>query len=74
LLKKSRAEALRPRDGVTQVEQCSRCRQRDRRHQLERAGIGVPETLDRLALAAATASLRDRGYIATIRAKVIVER
>lgn len=41
---------------------------------LKRAGIGVPETLDRPALAAATASLRDRGYIATIRAKVIVER
>jgi len=41
---------------------------------LKRAGIGVPETLDRLALAAATASLRDRGYIATIRAKVIAER
>lgn len=41
---------------------------------LKRAGIGVPETLDRLALAAATASLRDSGYIATIRAKVIAER
>jgi histidinol-phosphate aminotransferase len=41
---------------------------------LKRAGIGVPETLDRLALAAATASLRDKGYIATIRAKVIAER
>jgi histidinol-phosphate aminotransferase len=41
---------------------------------LKRDGIGVPETLDRLALAAAAASLRDKGYIATIRAKVIAER
>ena len=41
---------------------------------LKRADIGVPETLDRLALAAATASLRDRGYVATLRAKVIAER
>jgi histidinol-phosphate aminotransferase len=41
---------------------------------LKRADIGVPETLDRLALAAATASLRDRGYVATMRAKVIAER
>jgi histidinol-phosphate aminotransferase len=36
--------------------------------------IGVPETLDRLALSAATASLRDEGYIATVRTKVITER
>jgi histidinol-phosphate aminotransferase len=41
---------------------------------LKRAGIGVPETLDRLALSAATASLRDEGYIATVRTKVITER
>jgi histidinol-phosphate aminotransferase len=41
---------------------------------LKRAGIGAPETLDRLALAASAGSLRDEGYVATIRAKVIAER
>ncbi len=41
---------------------------------LKRAGIGIPETLDRLALAASAGSLRDKGYVATIRAKVIAER
>jgi histidinol-phosphate aminotransferase len=41
---------------------------------LKRAGIGAPETLGRLALAASAGSLRDEGYVATIRAKVIAER
>jgi hypothetical protein len=41
LLKNSRAEALRPRDGVTQVV---RCRQRDRRQQLARR-IGLPHSV-----------------------------
>jgi histidinol-phosphate aminotransferase len=41
---------------------------------LKRVGVGVPETLDRLALSAETASLRDKHYIGTMRAKVITER
>ncbi len=41
---------------------------------LKRAGIGAPEKLDRLALAASAGSLRDKDYVATIRAKVIAER
>ena len=41
---------------------------------LKRAGIGVPGTLDRLALAAAVGSLRDMHYVAMVRAKVIAER
>lgn len=41
---------------------------------LKRAGIGGPATLDRLALAAAAASLRDMHYVPMMRAKVIAER
>jgi histidinol-phosphate aminotransferase len=41
---------------------------------LKRAGIGDPETLDRLAIAASTSSLQDVGYIAATRAKVATER
>ncbi|MEA2780041.1 MAG: histidinol-phosphate aminotransferase [Rhodospirillaceae bacterium] len=41
---------------------------------LRRAGIGTPERLDRLALAASAGSLRDKEYVATVRAKVIAER
>ena len=41
---------------------------------LTRAGIGAPETLDRFALAAAAASLRDKSHVAAVRAKVIAER
>jgi histidinol-phosphate aminotransferase len=41
---------------------------------LKRAGIGAPETLGRLALAAAAESLRDTHYVATVRAKVVAER
>ena len=41
---------------------------------LKRAGIGTPETLNRPALAAAAASLRDGNYVTATRAKVIVER
>lgn len=41
---------------------------------LKRAGIGTLGTLDRLALAASAVSLRDQGYVATIRAKVTAER
>lgn len=41
---------------------------------LRHAGIGSPETLDRLALAASAGSLRDKGYVATTRAKVAAER
>jgi histidinol-phosphate aminotransferase len=41
---------------------------------LKRAGIGLPETLNRLTLAAAAASLRDENYIATVRQQVITER
>jgi histidinol-phosphate aminotransferase len=41
---------------------------------LKHAGIGTPEALDRLALAASAGSLRDKGYVATVRAKVIAER
>jgi histidinol-phosphate aminotransferase len=41
---------------------------------LKRAGIGTPETLNRPALVAAAASLRDEYYVATTRAKVVAER
>src|SRR5262249_272169 len=41
---------------------------------LKHAGIDAPDTFDRLALAAATASLRDRQYVADVRAKVTQER
>jgi len=41
---------------------------------LKHAGIDAPDTFDRLALAAATASLRDRQYVADVRAKVTEER
>jgi histidinol-phosphate aminotransferase len=41
---------------------------------LKRAGIGGSDALDRLGLAASTASLRDKGYVAATRAKVIAER
>ena len=41
---------------------------------LKRAGIGAAETLDRLAIAASIGSLRDPGYVAATRAKVVAER
>jgi histidinol-phosphate aminotransferase len=41
---------------------------------LRRAGIGAPEALDRLAIAASTSSLQDTDYIAATRAKVVAER
>jgi histidinol-phosphate aminotransferase len=41
---------------------------------LKRGGIGSPEPLGRLALAAAAGSLRDKEYVTTVRSKVIAER
>jgi histidinol-phosphate aminotransferase len=41
---------------------------------LKRAGIGSPEPLGRLTLAAAAGSLMDREYVETVRSKVIAER
>jgi histidinol-phosphate aminotransferase len=41
---------------------------------LKRAGIGSPEPLGRLTLAAAAGSLKDRDYVETVRSKVIAER
>jgi histidinol-phosphate aminotransferase len=41
---------------------------------LRRLGVGVFFGLNRLALVAASASLKDEGYIASVRAKVRVER
>ena len=41
---------------------------------LKRGGIGSPEPLGRLALAAAAGSLRDKEYVASVRSKVIAER
>lgn len=41
---------------------------------LKRAGIGTPDTLNRLAIAAAAGSLRDYNYVETVRAKVAAER
>jgi histidinol-phosphate aminotransferase len=41
---------------------------------LKRKGLGAAHSLDRLALAAAAASLRDPGYVDAIRSKVIEER
>jgi histidinol-phosphate aminotransferase len=41
---------------------------------LKRKGLGAPHSLNRLALAAAAASLRDTGYVDAMRAKVIGER
>ncbi|MEJ0044562.1 MAG: histidinol-phosphate transaminase [Rhizomicrobium sp.] len=41
---------------------------------LKKKGLGAPHELNRLALAAASASLRDTGYIPAVRAKVIAER
>jgi histidinol-phosphate aminotransferase len=41
---------------------------------LKREGIGSPEPLGRLALAAAAGSLRDKEYVASVRSKVIAER
>jgi histidinol-phosphate aminotransferase len=46
----------------------------DLANSLRRAGIGAPDAFDRVALAAATASLRDVGYIAEVRGKVFEER
>ncbi|MEJ0024489.1 MAG: histidinol-phosphate transaminase [Rhizomicrobium sp.] len=41
---------------------------------LKAKGLGAPHELNRLALAAASASLRDSGYVPAVRAKVIAER
>jgi len=41
---------------------------------LKRKGIGAPHAQNRLALAAASASLDDSGYVPLVRAKVIAER
>jgi histidinol-phosphate aminotransferase len=41
---------------------------------LKRRGVGHPRSLDRLALAAAGASLRDAEFVASVRAKVAGER
>jgi histidinol-phosphate aminotransferase len=41
---------------------------------LKRKGLGAAHSLNRLALAAAAASLRDAGYVDEIRSKVIEER
>jgi histidinol-phosphate aminotransferase len=41
---------------------------------LKKKGLGAPHELNRLALAAASASLRDTGYVPRVRAKVIAER
>jgi histidinol-phosphate aminotransferase len=41
---------------------------------LKRKGVGEPHTLNRLAIAAAGASLRDAGFVTRTRAKVIEER
>ena len=41
---------------------------------LKRAGIGSPEPLGRLALAASAGSLMDRDYVETVRSKVVAER
>ncbi len=41
---------------------------------LKRKGIGGPHALNRVAVAAAAASIRDDGYVAATRAKVRVER
>jgi histidinol-phosphate aminotransferase len=41
---------------------------------LKRNGLGAPHSLDRLALAAAAASLRDGGYVDGMRLKVAEER
>jgi histidinol-phosphate aminotransferase len=42
--------------------------------ELKHKGLGEPHGLNRIALAAASASLRDMAYIADIRAKVVAER
>jgi histidinol-phosphate aminotransferase len=42
--------------------------------ELKRKGLGEPHSLNRIALAAASAGLRDPAYIADIRAKVVAER
>ncbi len=42
--------------------------------ELKRKGLGEPHGLNRLALAAASASLRDPAYLDAVRAKVIAER
>lgn len=41
---------------------------------LRRKGLANPRLLNRLAVAAATASLQDAGYVATVRKKVAAER
>jgi histidinol-phosphate aminotransferase len=41
---------------------------------LRLAGIGTPDTLNRLAIAAAAGSLLDHNYVETVRAKVAAER
>ncbi len=41
---------------------------------LKTKGLGAPHELNRLALAAASASLRDTGYVPAVRAKMIAER
>jgi histidinol-phosphate aminotransferase len=42
--------------------------------ELRRRGVGHPRSLDRLAVAAASASLRDTSFVASVRGKVAVER
>ncbi|MCX6938156.1 MAG: histidinol-phosphate transaminase [Verrucomicrobia bacterium] len=42
--------------------------------ELRKAGIGAPRSLNRLALAAATASLADRDFIPGVKARVAAER
>lgn len=42
--------------------------------ELQKKGLGEPHGLNRLALAAAAASLRDAGYVAAVREKVVAER
>jgi len=41
---------------------------------LKRSGIGSPEPLGRLTLAASAGSLMDRDYVETVRSKVVAER
>jgi histidinol-phosphate aminotransferase len=42
--------------------------------ELQRRGVGNPRSLDRLAVAAASASLRDTSFVASVRSRVAIER